>query len=104
MNWLDNSLKQAYDIIIKEESAEEREEFDLTNDKHIFKIRDRAKERKEPFSTKPKPKKSLDHVFKTPNKELDKLNSQNQEEGQQETNTHRETVWIRTSSIESLGH
>ena len=56
MNWLDNSLKQAYDIITKEESAEEREEFDLNNDKHIFKVRDRARERKEPFSTKPKPK------------------------------------------------
>ena len=66
MNWLDNSLKQAYEIITKEENEQEREDFDLNKDEHIFKIRDRAKKRKEPFSTKPKPKKTLDHIFKIP--------------------------------------
>ena len=104
MNWLDNSLKQAYEIITKEENEQEREDFDLNNDKHIFKIRDRAKERKEPFSTKPRPQKTLDHIFKTPNKDLGKTNSHIQETGQPKTNTQRETVWIRSSNIESLGH
>ena len=78
-----NSLKQAYDIITKEENEEEKEEFDLNKDKHILKIRDRAKERNEPFSATPKTKKSLDHIFKTPNKELDKSSNQSQERGQQ---------------------